>query len=136
MSYFVASFLAPSNILSLVLSIRKLIQFKLNKSKHYVSQNLCRSRGINFLLADKNLSENGQTYQFVSQNNFYQFFNCLISSNNSCKTGRLVFSSVIDFIIFDFFPPFFEHETKARSRAIASDRAQQKRGRKPILPSF
>jgi len=63
---FINPFLAPSNILSLVLSIRKLIQFKLNKSKHYVSQNLCRNRGINFLLADKNLSENGQTYQFVS----------------------------------------------------------------------
>ena len=66
MSYFVASFLAPSNILSLVLSIRKLIQFKLNKSKHFVSQNLCWIRGIKFLLADKNLLENGQTYQFVS----------------------------------------------------------------------
>ena len=66
MSYFVASFLAPSNILSLVLSIRKLIQFKLNKSKYYVSQNLCRNRGIKFLLVDKNLLENGQTYQFVS----------------------------------------------------------------------
>ena len=105
MSYFVASFLTPSNILSLVLSIRKLIQFKLNKSKHFVSQNLCWIRGIKFLLVAKNLLENGQTYQFVSQNNI-NFFICLISSNNSCKTGRLVFSPVLLLLFLTFFTPF------------------------------
>jgi len=45
----------------------------------------------NFLLADKNLFENGLIYQLVNQNNFYQFFNCLISSNNSCKARGLFF---------------------------------------------
>jgi len=32
-----------------------------------------------------------------------------MSSNNSRETGRLVFNSVIGFIIFDFFPAFFEY---------------------------
>jgi len=40
-----------------------------------------------------------------------------MSSNNSCKTGRLVISSVVGSFIFDFFPAFFGHKIRARSRA-------------------
>jgi len=82
-----------------------LIQFKLNKSRHYVSQNLCWIRGIKFLSVDKNLLENGSIYQFASKIIFINFLNCFISSNNSYKAEQLVFSSIVDFI----FQPFPTH---------------------------
>ena len=72
MSYFVTLFLDTLKHFIFGSFCISLIQFRLNKSKHYVSQNLCWNRGIK-LLVGKNLLENGQTYQFVNQIIFINF---------------------------------------------------------------